>query len=136
MQKRHSWVGQGAVRLYIPSLHLHGFENRSFALADPVLQMPRLVTTHMKHRADGGEDEREAAHPPRTLSLTARRVRRVRREVALVPDHAVDPVCGMTVRTAGAKSAVYDGHAYFFCSQDCRAKFEASPASYMRQRAA
>ncbi len=52
------------------------------------------------------------------------------------PDRAVDPVCGMTVRTAGAKSAVHDGHVYYFCSQDCRAKFEATPTSYVRQRAA
>jgi hypothetical protein len=26
------------------------------------------------------------------------------------PDRAVDPVCGMTVQTAGAKSTVHDGH--------------------------
>jgi YHS domain-containing protein len=48
------------------------------------------------------------------------------------PDRAVDPVCGMTVQTAGAKSAVHDGHVYYFCSQDCRAKFEATPASYVK----
>jgi len=50
----------------------------------------------------------------------------------VAPDRAVDPVCGMTVQTAGAKSAVYDGHVYYFCSQDCRAKFEATPASYAK----
>jgi len=38
----------------------------------------------------------------------------------------------MTVQTAGAKSTVYDGHAYYFCSQSCRAKFEATPASYAK----
>ena len=48
------------------------------------------------------------------------------------PDRAVDPVCSMTVQTAGAKSAVHDGHVYYFCSQDCRAKFEATPSSYVR----
>ncbi len=41
-----------------------------------------------------------------------------------------DPVCGMTVETAGAKSTVHDGHVYYFCSQNCREKFEASPQSY------
>jgi YHS domain-containing protein len=50
----------------------------------------------------------------------------------LAPDKAIDPVCGMTVQTAGAKSAVYDGHVYYFCSQDCRARFEATPASYVK----
>jgi len=48
------------------------------------------------------------------------------------PDRAVDPVCGMTVQTAGAKSAVHDGHVYYFCAQDCRAKFEATPASHVK----
>jgi YHS domain-containing protein len=46
------------------------------------------------------------------------------------PAKDIDPVCGMTVETAGAKSSVYDGHVYYFCSQDCREKFEASPRSY------
>jgi YHS domain-containing protein len=45
---------------------------------------------------------------------------------------AVDPVCGMTVPTATAKSSMYDGRAYYFCSQDCREKFEASPKSYLK----
>lgn len=48
------------------------------------------------------------------------------------PDQAVDPVCGMTVQTAGAKSAVYGGHVYYFCSRDFREKFEAAPASYAK----
>lgn len=48
------------------------------------------------------------------------------------PDEATDPVCGTIVQTAGAKSAVHDGHIYYFCSQSCREKFEASPASYMK----
>ena len=48
------------------------------------------------------------------------------------PDQAVDPVCGMTVQTAGAKSAVHGGQVYYFCSQDCREKFEATPASYAK----
>ena len=48
------------------------------------------------------------------------------------PDRAVDPVCGMTVQTTGAKSAVHDGHVYYFCSQDCRAKFEATPVAYSK----
>jgi YHS domain-containing protein len=54
----------------------------------------------------------------------------------LAPKQAVDPVCGMTVQTADAKSAVHDGQVYYFCSQDCRQKFEAAPASYMKKVAA
>ena len=46
------------------------------------------------------------------------------------PDQAVDPVCGMTIATATARSTVQNGHIYFFCSAECRAKFEAAPASF------
>lgn len=46
------------------------------------------------------------------------------------PAKSIDPVCGMTIDTAGSKSTVLDGHVYHFCSQDCREKFEASPKSY------
>jgi YHS domain-containing protein len=46
------------------------------------------------------------------------------------PREAVDPVCGMTVATRDAKTSLYEGRVYYFCSQNCREKFEASPASY------
>jgi YHS domain-containing protein len=46
------------------------------------------------------------------------------------PEQAVDPVCGMTVATRDAKTAVHERRVYYFCSQDCREKFEAAPASY------
>ena len=49
-----------------------------------------------------------------------------------VPDQAKDPVCGMTVETSAAKTAVYKGQNYYFCSQRCREKFEASPELYTR----
>jgi len=52
------------------------------------------------------------------------------------PDRAVDPVCGVAVQTAGAKSTIHDGHVYYFCSQDCREKFEAAPASYVKSTSA
>lgn len=46
------------------------------------------------------------------------------------PPTDVDPVCGRTVRTDGAKSAVYDGTVYYFCSRECRELFEAAPQLY------
>jgi YHS domain-containing protein len=52
------------------------------------------------------------------------------------PAKDTDPVCGMTVATAGAKSAVHDGSVYYFCSAECRDKFEAAPASYAKAPAA
>ena len=54
----------------------------------------------------------------------------------IAPDRAIDPVCGRSVQTATARSAVHDGHVYYFCSQDCRQKFEAAPASYVKPVAA
>jgi YHS domain-containing protein len=47
------------------------------------------------------------------------------------PEKDIDPVCRRTVETAKAKSAVHAGHVYYFCSQDCRQKFEANPASFI-----
>ena len=46
------------------------------------------------------------------------------------PAKDIDPVCGMTIDTAGSKSTVQNGHIYYFCSQDCREKFEVSPKLY------
>lgn len=46
------------------------------------------------------------------------------------PAQDVDPVCGMTVATATAKSVLYQGRAYFFCSPACRDQFEAAPEKF------
>lgn len=54
-------------------------------------------------------------------------------EASLVPPGKdKDPVCGMTVETAKAKTSVYAGRLYHFCSTGCRDKFEASPARYIK----
>tara|TARA_R110002126_G_scaffold226044_2_gene370794 strand:- start:109 stop:462 length:354 start_codon:yes stop_codon:yes gene_type:complete len=47
------------------------------------------------------------------------------------PETDTDPVCGTTVQTRTAKSAVHDGHVYYFCSRECRERFEAAPDSYL-----
>lgn len=46
------------------------------------------------------------------------------------PATTIDPVCGMTVAPPNAKSSLYRGKAYFFCSVDCRDKFEAAPQKF------
>jgi YHS domain-containing protein len=48
------------------------------------------------------------------------------------PVKATDPVCGMTVETATAKSSAHIGHVYYFCSQTCREKFETAPETYLK----
>ena len=47
------------------------------------------------------------------------------------PETDVDPVCGKTVRTNQAKSSIYDGMVYYFCSRECRDRFEAAPHVYV-----
>ncbi len=47
------------------------------------------------------------------------------------PATDVDPVCRMSVRTDGAKSSVYRGRVYYFCSAEHRDAFEAEPARYV-----
>ncbi|WP_368516357.1 heavy metal translocating P-type ATPase [Rhizobium sp.] len=43
-----------------------------------------------------------------------------------------DPVCGMTVNPdAGKPSMDYHGRIFHFCSNGCRAKFEAAPENYL-----
>jgi YHS domain-containing protein len=45
---------------------------------------------------------------------------------------AKDPVCGMTVdRRAGKPTSIYEGRAYYFCSEGCKAKFDAEPERYL-----
>jgi heavy metal translocating P-type ATPase len=47
-----------------------------------------------------------------------------------------DPVCGMDVDpNSTAYRSEHDGHTHFFCSEHCRAKFEADPDSYLQPKA-
>jgi YHS domain-containing protein len=52
-------------------------------------------------------------------------------------DTAKDPVCGMSVKTAGAaNTAEYLGKTYYFCSESCKAAFLKDPAKYVPSEAA
>ncbi|MGK2870950.1 MAG: YHS domain-containing protein [Alphaproteobacteria bacterium] len=51
------------------------------------------------------------------------------------PETDIDPVCGKTVRTGNAKPSVHDGTVYYFCSRECRERFEAAPHLYAGQKA-
>jgi xanthine dehydrogenase accessory factor len=47
------------------------------------------------------------------------------------PATAVDPVCGMTVpATAASHPLAHDGVTYYFCSTNCRRRFEQDPAAH------
>ena len=54
-------------------------------------------------------------------------------EVAAVA-REIDPVCGMSVVPRDTRSAVFEGHRYFFCCDGCRTKFVADPGKYLQPR--
>jgi hypothetical protein len=45
---------------------------------------------------------------------------------------ATDPVCGSRVDRAKAVPLARDGHTFYFCSEHCRAEFEANPDRYTK----
>jgi YHS domain-containing protein len=52
------------------------------------------------------------------------------------PETDIDPVCRMSVQAGGAKSSVYRGTVYYFCSAEHRDQFEADPERYVGSRVA
>ncbi|MET0556202.1 MAG: heavy metal translocating P-type ATPase [Vicinamibacteria bacterium] len=47
------------------------------------------------------------------------------------PETALDPVCGMTVKTAAAKHTTeHAGRTVYFCAASCKARFAADPAAF------
>ena len=44
---------------------------------------------------------------------------------------AIDPVCGMTIATAGARTREHDGETYYFCSAICADRFDLDAAAYV-----
>jgi YHS domain-containing protein len=44
----------------------------------------------------------------------------------------IDPVCGMEVdRARAVGSSHYEGTRYYFCSEECKLSFDASPEEYV-----
>lgn len=45
----------------------------------------------------------------------------------------IDPVCGMRIsRSSSGAQLDYKGHLYYFCTDDCRQRFEQQPLRYVR----
>lgn len=53
----------------------------------------------------------------------------------VAPATDIDPVCRKTVNTDTAKSTVYAGKVYYFCSNEDRDRFEAAPQRYVASEA-
>jgi len=50
-------------------------------------------------------------------------------------DTAKDPVCGMSVKIAGAKYTYdYKGTTYYFCSEGCKTAFSKEPDKYLAKK--
>lgn len=47
------------------------------------------------------------------------------------PSKDIDPVCKKSIQTENAKSSVYAGQVYYFCSRECRERFETAPDLYL-----
>jgi P-type Cu+ transporter len=51
------------------------------------------------------------------------------------PQSAIDPVCGMTVDPETAKwTSHHAGQTFYFCNPGCKAKFDANPPAYTKQK--
>jgi putative intracellular protease/amidase/YHS domain-containing protein len=46
-------------------------------------------------------------------------------------EHPLCPVCGMEVDPKASATSVYQANTYYFCSSDHKAKFDASPATFL-----
>lgn len=67
-----------------------------------------------------GRVKQTAGEPPQPAAATPAR-----------DSEALDPVCGMMVAVADARSvAEHDGHTYYFCCGGCRERFLAAPDRY------
>lgn len=51
------------------------------------------------------------------------------------PETDIDPVCRMSIETKGARSSMYQGTVYYFCSAEHRDQFEAEPERYVGSHA-
>jgi len=51
--------------------------------------------------------------------------------LSISQEEVKDPVCGMKIKASEAKfKSEYKGKTYYFCSSDCKAKFEKEPEKY------
>ena len=46
-------------------------------------------------------------------------------------DAGIDPVCGMAVDEKSGLSSEHQGKSYYFCSENCRKTFAASPEKFV-----
>jgi xanthine dehydrogenase accessory factor len=92
----------------------------------------------LRVRAPAGLDLGPSTQEEIAVAILAELVawRHTRPDEGVLPQEAVDPVCGMTVAVeAAGERVVHDGVTVVFCSAHCRARFEAEPERYAGTRA-
>ncbi|MGH3037627.1 MAG: XdhC family protein, partial [Gaiellaceae bacterium] len=92
----------------------------------------------LRVRAPAGLDLGPSSQEEIAVAILAELVawRHTRPEEGVLPQEAVDPVCGMTVAVdAAAERVVHEGVTVVFCSAHCRERFEAEPERYAGTRA-
>lgn len=68
-----------------------------------------------------------------SIQLTEDDKTAVKIKIGAAAAQAVDPVCGMKVDPKTAPSSTHAGKTYYFCSKDDKAKFDKSPAAYLKK---
>jgi xanthine dehydrogenase accessory factor len=96
------------------------------ALRHAAAEAPRTVETAASSAAAETAETPEPSEPSETSGIG---------ETA--SGQAIDPICGMTVETAGARhTAEAGGRTWYFCGEGCRGRFLAAPERFAASRPA
>ncbi len=104
-----------------------------FGRSGPAAKLiPTTAACYSCHSTNGAVDNTFVQFYP-TLLQVAKSKGTLNPNVAEIQpsaDRVVDVVCNMPVDPKSALKAEYQGKTYYFCSQDCKGNFEATPGSY------
>jgi xanthine dehydrogenase accessory factor len=96
------------------------------ALRHAAAEAPRTSETSASSAASGTAETAESSETSETAEIG---------EAA--SGQAIDPICGMTVETAGARHTVEaGGRTWYFCGDGCRGRFLAAPERFAAPRPA
>lgn len=121
---------EGALRAGVPYVGLVASRRRGAAVLEELRSRGGVSEAEVSRvRTPAGLDIGARTPEEIALSILAEVVS-VRRAHSIVPQTAVDPVCGMEVVAAEpSPSSVRDGETVWFCGEGCKRAFEADVAS-------